>query len=457
MSLLLERSGQIAAEAERLSLFAQAASLSVDERRAPADPFVDLKARIHERLIRELDVERLAGQDAAAIRGQVEEASRSLLAAEDVPMARQERLKLIAEIADEVLGLGPIQSLLDDASISEVMVNGPDQIYFERNGVLALSDRVFKDDGHILRVIEKIVAPLNRRIDERSPMVDARLPDGSRVNAIIPPLAIDGPTLTIRKFSKVPYQVDDLIRFRTLSAEIVEVLKACIMMRLNIIVSGGTGTGKTTLLNVLSSFIPPTERVITIEDPAELQLRQRHLVRLETRPANIEGEGQISQRELVRNALRMRPDRIVVGEVRGGEAFDMLQAMNTGHDGSLTTVHANTPRDALSRVENMVLMAGLDLPAKAIREQVASAINLIVHLTRMRDGSRRVTNVTEIVGMESQVVTMQDIFVFQARGLDDEGRILGSVLPTGLRPKFAERFEQYGIPLPASLFEGRDF
>jgi pilus assembly protein CpaF len=457
MSLLLERSGQLAAEAERLSLFAQAASLSVDERRAPADPFVDLKARIHERLIRELDVERLAGQDAAAIRGQVEEASRSLLAAEDVPMARQERLKLIAEIADEVLGLGPIQPLLDDASISEVMVNGPDQIYFERNGVLALSDRVFKDDNHILRVIEKIVAPLNRRIDERSPMVDARLPDGSRVNAIIPPLAIDGPTLTIRKFSKEPYQVDDLIRFRTLSTEIVEVLKACIMMRLNIIVSGGTGTGKTTLLNVLSSFIPPTERVITIEDPAELQLRQRHLVRLETRPANIEGEGQITQRELVRNALRMRPDRIVVGEVRGGEAFDMLQAMNTGHDGSLTTVHANTPRDALSRVENMVLMAGLDLPAKAIREQVASAINLIVHLTRMRDGSRRVTHVTEIVGMESQVVTMQDIFVFQARGLDDDGRILGSVLPTGLRPKFAERFEQYGIPLPANLFESRDF
>jgi pilus assembly protein CpaF len=457
MSLLLERSGQLAAEAERLSLFAQAASLSVDERRAPADPFVDLKARIHERLIRELDVERLAGQDAAAIRGQVEEASRSLLAAEDVPMARQERLKLIAEIADEVLGLGPIQPLLDDASISEVMVNGPDQIYFERNGVLALSDRVFKDDNHILRVIEKIVAPLNRRIDERSPMVDARLPDGSRVNAIIPPLAIDGPTLTIRKFAKEPYQVDDLIRFRTLSTEIVEVLKACIMMRLNIIVSGGTGTGKTTLLNVLSSFIPPTERVITIEDPAELQLRQRHLVRLETRPANIEGEGQITQRELVRNALRMRPDRIVVGEVRGGEAFDMLQAMNTCHDGSLTTVHANTPRDALSRVENMVLMAGLDLPAKAIREQVASAINLIVHLTRMRDGSRRVTHVTEIVGMESQVVTMQDIFVFQARGLDDDGRILGSVLPTGLRPKFAERFEQYGIPLPANLFESRDF
>ena len=457
MSLLLERSGQLTAEAERLAAFAPAASLSVEELRAPADPFIDLKARIHERLIRELDVERLAGQDAAQIRGQVEEASRVLLAAEDVPMARQERLKLIAEVADEVLGLGPIQPLLDDASISEVMVNAADQIYFERNGVLSLSDRVFKDDSHILRVIEKIVAPLNRRIDERSPMVDARLPDGSRVNAIIPPLAIDGPTLTIRKFSKEPYQVDDLVRFQTLSPEIVEVLKACISMRLNIIVSGGTGTGKTTLLNVLSSFIPPTERVITIEDPAELQLRQRHVVRLETRPANIEGEGQITQRELVKNALRMRPDRIVVGEVRGGEAFDMLQAMNTGHDGSLTTVHANTPRDALSRVENMVLMAGLDLPAKAIREQVASAINLIVHLTRMRDGSRRVTHVTEIVGMESQVVTMQDIYVFQARGLDDQGRVLGAVEPTGLRPKFAERFEQYGIPLPGSLFESRGY
>ena len=457
MSLLLERSGQLTAEAERLAAFAPAASLSVEELRAPADPFIDLKARIHERLIRELDVERLAGQDAAQIRGQVEEASRVLLAAEDVPMARQERLKLIAEVADEVLGLGPIQPLLDDASISEVMVNAADQIYFERNGVLSLSDRVFKDDSHILRVIEKIVAPLNRRIDERSPMVDARLPDGSRVNAIIPPLAIDGPTLTIRKFSKEPYQVDDLVRFQTLSPEIVEVLKACISMRLNIIVSGGTGTGKTTLLNVLSSFIPPTERVITIEDPAELQLRQRHVVRLETRPANIEGEGQITQRELVKNALRMRPDRIVVGEVRGGEAFDMLQAMNTGHDGSLTTVHANTPRDALSRVENMVLMAGLDLPAKAIREQVASAINLIVHLTRMRDGSRRVTHVTEIVGMESQVVTMQDIYIFQARGLDDQGRVLGAVEPTGLRPKFAERFEQYGIPLPGSLFESRGY
>jgi len=291
----------------------------VDDRRAPTDPFLDLKARVHERLIREIDVNRLQGQDPAVIRTQVEEAASTLLTAEDVPMARQERLRLVADIADEVVGFGPIQTLLDDPTISEVMINAPDQVYFERNGLLHLSDKVFKDGDHIMRVIEKITAPLNRRIDERSPMVDARLPDGSRVNAIIPPLAIDSPVVTIRKFSKEPYQVEDLVRFGTLTVEIVEVLKACIMMRLNIIVAGGTGTGKTTLLNVLSSFIPATERVVTIEDPAELQLRQRHVVRLETRPANIEGEGQIAQRDLVRNALRMRPDRIVVGEVRGGE------------------------------------------------------------------------------------------------------------------------------------------
>ena len=453
MSVLLERSGfRIGADGDAKAN-EPAPSLPLEDRRAPSDPFLDLKARVHERLIREIDLNRLEGQDPTVVRTQVEEAARTLLAAEDVPMARQERLRLIADITDEVLGLGPIQTLLDDPTISEVMVNGPDQVYFERAGVLYLSDKVFKDANHIMRVIEKITAPLNRRIDERSPMVDARLPVGSRVNAIIPPLAIDSPVVTIRKFSKEPYQVDDLIRFGTLTPEIVEVLKACITMRLNIIVAGGTGTGKTTLLNVLSSFIPPTERVVSIEDPAELQLRQRHVVRLETRPANIEDEGQITQRELVKNALRMRPDRILVGEVRGGEAFDMLQAMNTGHDGSLTTVHANSPRDALSRVENMVLMAGLDLPAKAIREQVASAIDLIVHITRMKDGSRRVTHVTEIAGMESDVVTMQDIFLFQARGQDEFGRLMGSIRPTGLRPKFSERFEQYGVHLPANLFE----
>ncbi|MBV8083532.1 MAG: CpaF family protein [Chloroflexi bacterium] len=370
-------------------------------------------------------------------------------------MSREERVRVIGEIADDVLGFGPIQPLLDDASVSEIMVNRHDRVYFEREGILHLSNRHFHDDQHVLRVIEKIVAPLNRRIDEGSPMVDARLPDGSRVNAIIPPLAIDGPAVTIRKFAREPFQVEDLIRFRTLTPEIVELLRACIYMRLNILVAGGTGTGKTTLLNVLSSFIPDGERIITIEDPAELQLRQLHVVRLETRPANVEGRGHISQRELVVNALRMRPDRIVVGEVRGGEAFDMLQAMNTGHDGSLTTVHANSPRDALSRVENMVLMAGLDLPARAIREQVASALQLVIQLTRLRDGSRRVTHISEIVGMESGTITMQDIFLFRARGTDGNGRILGSIEPTGLRPHFAERFEQYGVKLPPGLFERR--
>ncbi|MHB8620912.1 MAG: CpaF family protein, partial [Chloroflexota bacterium] len=421
--------------------------------RAPADPFADLKARVHERLIRELDTSQLEGQELAAIRTHVEAACRALLAAEDVPMARQERLRLIDDIADDVLGFGPIQPLLDDPTVSEVMVNAPDRIYFERAGVLHLSDRLFRDEAHILRVIEKIVSPLNRRVDERSPMVDARLPDGSRVNAIIPPLAIDGPTLTVRKFAKEPFEVADLVRLQTLTAEMAELMRACIRMRLNVVISGGTGTGKTTLLNVLSSFIPPSERVITIEDPAELQLRQRHVVRLETRPANIEGEGEITQRDLVRNALRMRPDRIVVGEVRGGEAFDMLQAMNTGHDGSLTSVHANTPRDALARIENMVLMAGLDLPARAIREQVASAVDLVIHLTRMRDGTRRITHLSEVVGMEGPTVTMQDIFIFQARGMTEQGEVLGSIRPTGLRPKFTERFEQYGVCLPASIFD----
>jgi len=388
------------------------------------------------------------------VRAMVEEATQQLVVANGVPLSREDRIRIRREIADEVLGLGPIQPLLDDPTISEVMVNGPDEVYFERAGVLYPSDRVFRDNEHIMQVIDRIVAPLNRRVDESSPMVDARLADGSRVNAIIPPLAIDSPILTIRKFAKDPYQVADLIRFQTVTPEMAELLKACIEMRLNTVVSGGTGTGKTTLLNVLSSFIPSTERIVTIEDPAELQMRQRHVLRLETRPPNIEGSGQGTQRELVRNALRMRPDRIIVGEVRAGEAFDMLQAMNTGHDGSLTTVHANSPRDALSRIENMVLMAGLDLPAKAIREQVASAIDLIIHLTRMRDGSRRVTHVSEIVGMESQTVTMQDIFVFQGQGMDSQGRVLGGVRATGLRPRFTERAEELGIELPASLFEG---
>ncbi len=449
MSLLLERSGRNGRQPER----APGPAAAVTDGRRPTDPFMDLKMRVHERLIRELDVDRLTGQDEALVRAQVQEACRLLLEEEEVALSRQDRTRLIDEIADEVVGFGPIQPLLDDPTVSEVMVNGPRRIYFERNGVLHASERVFKDDAHVLRIIDKIVAPLNRRIDEKSPMVDARLPDGSRVNAIIPPLALDGPNVTIRKFSREPFQVEDLVRFRTLTPEIAQLLGACVYMRLNMLISGGTGSGKTTLLNVLSSFIPAEERVLTIEDPAELQLRQRHVVRLETRPANIEGQGEVTQRELVRNALRMRPDRIVIGEVRGGEAFDMLQAMNTGHDGSLTTVHANSPRDALARIENMVLMAGLDLPARAIREQVSSAINIIIQITRLRDGSRRITHISEIVGMEGPTVTLQDIFLFKARGVDEMGRLLGNVQATGLRPKFAERFADYGVQLPAQLFE----
>jgi pilus assembly protein CpaF len=401
---------------------------------------------------RELDPARAAGRDRKDLRPEVETLAASLLNLEDIPLARDERMRIVEEVADEIVGFGPIEPLLNDASISEVMVNGPDRVYFERAGVLHLSDRVFRDADHIMQLIEKIVVPLNRRIDESSPMVDARLPDGSRVNAIIPPLAVDSPTVTIRKFSRDPFTVDDLMSFGTLIPEMVPFFKACIQTRLNIVVSGGTGSGKTTLLNVLSSFIPASERVVTIEDPCELQMRQRHVIRLETRPANVEGKGQVTQRDLLRNALRMRPDRAIIGEVRAGEAFDMLQAMNTGHDGSLTTVHANTPRDALSRIENMVLMAGLELPVRAIREQVASALDLVIHVNRLSDGTRRVTHVTEVVGMEGQTVTLQDIFLFQQTGIDPRGRVQGRTVSTGLRPTFVDRFEAAGVVLPPDIF-----
>ncbi|SRR5579884_162586 len=454
MSILIERSSSLLSNSARNGQGnPRPTADSLPGHQPRPDPFLDLKAQVHQKLIQELDVSRLTGHDPEAVRSLVEEAAQELLVAVGVPLTREDRMRLRRELADEVLGLGPIQPLIDDPSVSEIMVNAPDKVYFEREGIIYPSDRRFRDGDHIMQVIEKIVAPLNRRVDEASPMVDARLADGSRVNAIIPPLAIDSPLLTIRKFAKDPYQVADLIRFQTLTEEMAQLFKACIEMRLNIVVSGGTGTGKTTLLNVLSSFIPSTERIVTIEDPAELQLRQRHVLRLETRPPNIEGSGAVTQRDLVRNALRMRPDRIIVGEVRAGEAFDMLQAMNTGHDGSLTTVHANSPRDALFRIENMVLMAGLELPAKAIREQVASAIDLIIHLSRMRDGTRRVTHVSEIVGMESQTVTMQDIFLFRAEGVDAAGRVLGEMLPTGLRPRFSQRAEELGIDLPGRLFE----
>ncbi|MCL5107619.1 MAG: CpaF family protein, partial [Chloroflexi bacterium] len=330
--------------------------------------------------------------------------------------------------------------------------NGPSQVFFEREGILYLSRVSFRDAGHIMRIIEKIIAPLGRRVDESSPMVDARLADGSRVNIIIPPLALDSPTITIRKFARDPFTVEDLLRFGTLSQGMVDFLKAAVSTRQNIVISGGTGTGKTTLLNVLSAFIPDKERLVTVEDPCELQMRQPHVVRLETRPPNIEGRGEVVQRQLVRNALRMRPDRIIVGEVRSGEAFDMLQAMNTGHDGSLTSVHANTPRDALSRIENMVLMAGFDLPVRAIREQVASAVNLIAHLSRFRDGSRKVTQITEVSGMEGDTITLQDLFMYDQTGIDEKGKVLGRIVATGLRPRCAERFEQEGIILPPDTF-----
>ena len=427
-------------------------SQPVEAGEAPSDPFIELKSRIHERLIRELDLNKLNGKEPDNVRLMVEEAAGMMLVKEGVPLARQERASLVVEIADEVLGLGPLEPLLRDSAVTEILVNRPNRVFIERGGVLYLSRRVFRDDAHIMRIIEKIIGPLGRHIDEASPMVDARLADGSRVNVIIPPLSVDSPVISIRKFARDPLTIHDLIQLGTMPPELAELFKACVEGKENIIVSGGTGTGKTTLLNVLSSFIPSNERIVSIEDPCELQLQQPHVVRLETRPANIEGKGAVVQRDLVRNALRMRPDRIIVGEVRSGEAFDMLQAMNTGHDGSLTTVHANTPRDALSRIENMVLMAALDLPAKAIREQIAAAIHLIVHINRFPDGGRRITYVTEIAGMEGEIITVQDIFEFRYGRTGSDGKTQGLLVPTGLRPKLADRLEKRGITLRPGLF-----
>lgn len=372
---------------------------------------------------------------------------------EKVPLSSDQRLRLIREVGDDVLGHGPLQPLLDDPTITEVMVNGPDMIYVEQHGKLTRVPVSFRSEEHLRRIIERIVSRVGRRIDESSPMVDARLADGSRVNAVIAPLAFSGSTLTIRKFSKDPFGVPDLIKFGTLTPEMSELLRACVEARLNVIVSGGTGTGKTTLLNVLSSFIPEGERIVTIEDAVELQLQQDHVVRLESRPPNIEGKGEINIRDLVRNSLRMRPDRIVVGEVRGGESLDMLQAMNTGHDGSLSTVHANSPRDAIARLETLVLMAGMDLPLRAIREQIASAVDVIVQLTRLRDGTRRVTAVTEVQGMEGQTVTLQDAFLFDfSAGVDVNGRFLGKPVSTGVRPRFTDRFADLGIAISPRVF-----
>ena len=413
------------------------------------DPYQPLKQKIHQKIVDELGSVEM---DRRQLEEAVTHISSAAMDAEPVLVPRFERTRIISEIIDEVLGLGPIEPLLKDDTVTEVMVNRYNQVYVERNGLLVLTDVHFRDDIHVMHIIEKIVSPLGRRIDESSPMVDARLPDGSRVNAIIPPLALTGPALTIRKFSRDPFKVNDLIDMETLTQEMADLLKACVEGKLNIVISGGTGSGKTTTLNVLSSFIPADERIVTIEDAAELQLRQEHIVTLEARPANIEGRGAVTIRDLVRNSLRMRPDRIVVGEVRSGEALDMLQAMNTGHEGSMTTGHANSPRDMVSRMETMVLMAGMELPVRAIREQISSAIDLVIQQSRLRDGSRKITHLTEVQGMEGDVITMQDIFVFDQTGRDANGKIIGRFKPTGIRPKFVEKLLANGIKLPAELF-----
>ncbi|HYK94580.1 MAG TPA: CpaF family protein [Candidatus Dormibacteraeota bacterium] len=414
------------------------------------ESFRDVKFRIQNRVIQDLDP-KLDLTNQVEVRRQIEEIFSRVIDEEGLALTRAERVRMLEQITDEIIGLGPLEPLLRDDSVSEIMVNGPRQVYIERSGKLELTNVVFQNDDHVMRIIDRIIAPIGRRVDESSPMVDARLTDGSRVNAIIPPLSLVGPVITIRKFAASPFTTDDLIRFGTSTPDMFEFLRACVEARLNIFVSGGTGSGKTTTLNVLSSFIPDDERIVTIEDAAELQLRQEHVVTLESRPPNIEGKGAIPIRELVRNSLRMRPDRIVVGECRAGEALDMLQAMNTGHDGSLSTGHANTPRDMLSRLETMVLMAGVDLPVRAIREQISSAVDLIVHQSRLKDGTRKIVNITEVQGMEGDTIVMQDVFVFEQTGVID-GKIQGRLKPTGIRPKFVELFESQGIHLPNNIF-----
>jgi pilus assembly protein CpaF len=418
------------------------------------EPYVGIKNRVQLQLIAQQQ-ERANSDpthlDPVRLREDIRELFDQAVAESGLIVNRNQREQLLEQIVAEILGYGPIDAFLHDDTITEIMVNGPKQVYIERGGKLYETGVTFQDNEHVIRIIQRIIAPLGRRIDEASPMVDARLPDGSRVNAVIPPLAIDGPTINIRKFARIPFTVEDLISFGTVTPELMQFLDACVKGRLNIIISGGTGSGKTTLLNLISGFIPEGERIITIEDAAELQLRQKHVVRLEARPPNIEGKGQVTIRQLVINALRMRPDRIIVGEARGGEALDMLQAMNTGHDGSMTTVHSSSPRDTLRRVETMVLMAGMDLPLRAIREQLASAIDLIVHLQRMSDGVRRVVQVTEVLGMEGDTIVTQDIFVFRQTGVNN-GRVMGKLTATGIRPRFTEKLSQAGFSLPPSLF-----
>ena len=415
--------------------------------------FQEMKSRLHRTLINRMDLTKLSSLTQEQVHAEVSRLAEVVLAQEAMPLSASERERLVNDVQHELFGLGPLEPLLKDSTISDILVNGHDTIYIERRGKIERTNVTFKDDEHLMRVIERIVSSIGRRIDESSPMVDARLSDGSRVNAIIPPLAIDGPVVSIRRFGADPLKMSSLIDNKALTKDIADMLQMVVTARLNVLISGGTGAGKTTLLNALSAFIPENERIVTIEDSAELQLQQPHVVRLETRPPNIEGRGEVTQRDLVRNSLRMRPDRIVIGEVRGGEAIDMLQAMNTGHDGSLTTIHANTPRDALARLETMIQMTGMRLSDRAMRQQVASAIQLVLQVARMSDGSRRVTSISEITGMEGETITMQEIFQYERTGVDQQGQVIGRFRPTGIRPRFTERLKACGLQLPRVFFE----
>lgn len=418
-----------------------------------AQEYQQLKTRVHQQLLDRVDLAAVENMQPAQLRAELKLLVERLLEEANAPINEFERSRLVADIQNEVLGLGPLEELMADPSVSDILVNTYRQVYVERKGKLVLTSVRFADDDHLLKIIDKIVSRVGRRIDESSPMVDARLPDGSRVNAIIPPLAIDGPILSIRRFAVVPLKMEDLLQYQTLSSEMAEFLAGLVHAKVNLLISGGTGAGKTTLLNILSSFIPETERIVTIEDAAELQLQQAHVIRLETRPPNIEGKGEITQRALVRNSLRMRPDRIVVGEVRGSEVLDMLQAMNTGHEGSMATVHANTARDALTRLENMLSMAGMNAPPKGLRQQISSAISVIVQVLRLRDGRRKVMSIQEITGVEGDVISMQEIFQFQQSGVDQEGRVLGEFRASGIRPKVVDRMRANGIRITETMFD----
>jgi pilus assembly protein CpaF len=417
------------------------------------DMYQALKVKIHRNLLERLDLSNIDLIETDTFQSEIRHIVEALIAEEKVPLSQAEKDSLVTDIQHETFGLGPLEVLLADPDISDILVNRYDQIYIEKFGKLSKVNLAFRDNNHLLQIIDRIVSKVGRRVDESSPYVDARLPDGSRINAIIHPLALDGPVLSIRRFGLTPLRMSDILAFGTLSQDMMSILTGCVKAKLNVLISGGTGTGKTTLLNILSEYIPADERIVTIEDSAELQLKQEHVVRLETRPPNIEGKGQVTQRDLVINSLRMRPDRIVVGEVRGGEALDMLQAMNTGHDGSLSTIHANTTRDALARLETMVLMAGMDLPERAIREQVSSAINIVLQLARLSDGSRKVMSLSEITGMEGNIIVMQDIFSFEREGIGDDGKVLGRFRATGVRPAFAKKLKVMGVEIPAGIFE----